>query len=157
MFEKHLWKSDILSKDVDRWPEKKMIKSMKCDLKPMFSSTVIDKLLSSESKASSIWMVRRCLITLNFSDTSRITAWNVCKYGVISVPYFSAFGPEKTLYLDTFHTVNIWRSLPDSPMNLFRKYVGCCEDNRSRFASFKRAAKTFSYNTHLKIKLVSNF
>ena len=36
------------------------------------------------------------------------------KYGVISGPYFPAFGlstgnygPEKTLYLDTFHTVNV--------------------------------------------------
>ena len=27
------------------------------------------------------------------------------KYGVFSGPYFSAFGPGKTLYLDTFHTV----------------------------------------------------
>ena len=55
------------------------------------------------------------------------TAWKVSKYGVISGPYFLAFGlntersevslvfnpnagkyePEITLYLDTFHAVKI--------------------------------------------------
>ena len=40
------------------------------------------------------------------------TASKVCKYGVFSDPYFPVFspntgkyGPEKTPYLDTFHTV----------------------------------------------------
>ena len=40
------------------------------------------------------------------------TAWKVSKYGVISGPYFPVFnpntgkyGPEITLYLDTFHAV----------------------------------------------------
>ena len=52
----------------------------------------------------------------------KITAWKVSKYGVLSGPYFSAFGlnterlvfrpnaekygPEKTPYLDTFHAVS---------------------------------------------------
>ena len=52
----------------------------------------------------------------------KITAWKVSKYGVLSGPYFSAFGlnterlvfrpnaekygPEKTPYLDTFHAVD---------------------------------------------------
>ena len=57
---------------------------------------------------------------------STFTVWKVCKYGVFSGPYFPAFGlnterygvslriqsecgkkygPEKTPYLDTFHTV----------------------------------------------------
>ena len=38
------------------------------------------------------------------------TVWKVCKYGVISGPYFPVFnpntgkyGPEITAYLDTFH------------------------------------------------------
>ena len=35
-----------------------------------------------------------------------ITAWKVSKYGVFSGPYFLAFGPENTPYLDTFHTVH---------------------------------------------------
>ena len=41
-----------------------------------------------------------------------LTAWKVCKYGVISGPYFSIFGlntgkygPEITPYLETFHAV----------------------------------------------------
>ena len=41
------------------------------------------------------------------------TAWKVCKCGVFFGPYFSVFGlnmgkygPEKTPYLDTFHTAN---------------------------------------------------
>ena len=41
------------------------------------------------------------------------TAWKVSKYGVFSGPYFPAFGlntgkygPEKTPYLDSFHTVS---------------------------------------------------
>ena len=29
------------------------------------------------------------------------------KYGDFSGPYFPAFGPDKTPYLDTFHAVNI--------------------------------------------------
>ena len=29
----------------------------------------------------------------------------MCKYGVISGPYFPVFGPEITAYLDTFHAV----------------------------------------------------
>ena len=40
------------------------------------------------------------------------TAWKVSKYGVISGPHFPVFrlntgkyGPEITLYLDTFHAV----------------------------------------------------
>ena len=40
-----------------------------------------------------------------------ITVWNVSKYGDFSGPYFSPnagkYGPEKTLYLDTFHAVYI--------------------------------------------------
>ena len=41
-----------------------------------------------------------------------LTAWKLSKYGAFSGPYFSVFelnkgkyGPEKTPYLDTFHTV----------------------------------------------------
>ena len=34
------------------------------------------------------------------------TMWKVSKYGVISGSKFSIFGPEITLYLDTFHTIN---------------------------------------------------
>ena len=34
-----------------------------------------------------------------------VTAWKVSKYGVISGPYFPAFGPEKPPYLDTFHAL----------------------------------------------------
>ena len=37
----------------------------------------------------------------------RLSAWKVFKYGVFSGPYFPAFRPEKTLYLDTFHAVII--------------------------------------------------
>ena len=40
------------------------------------------------------------------------TAWKVSKYGIFSGPYFPVFGlnigkygPEKTLYLNFFHTV----------------------------------------------------
>ena len=33
------------------------------------------------------------------------TAWKVSKYGIFAGPYFPAFGPEITPYLDTFHTV----------------------------------------------------
>ena len=43
------------------------------------------------------------------------TAWNVAKYGVFSGPYFPVFGlntgnygPEKSLYLDTFHAVKLF-------------------------------------------------
>ena len=36
-----------------------------------------------------------------------ITVGNVSKYGAFSGAYFPAFGPEKTPYLDTFHTVRV--------------------------------------------------
>ena len=56
--------------------------------------------------------------------SKRITAWKVSKYGVFSGPYFPVFwliygvnlriqseykkyGPKKTLYLDTFHVVDL--------------------------------------------------
>ena len=39
------------------------------------------------------------------SNEIRYTAWKVSKYGVFSGPYFPAFGPEKTPYLETFHAV----------------------------------------------------
>ena len=35
------------------------------------------------------------------------TVWKVSKYRVFSGPYFPAFGPEKTPYLDSFHAVVI--------------------------------------------------
>ena len=57
--------------------------------------------------------------------TMQGTAWKVAKYGVISGPYFPAFGlntersvfspnagkyePEITPYLDTFHAVRVIR------------------------------------------------
>ena len=44
----------------------------------------------------------------------RITAWKLSNYGVLSGPSFHVFspntgkyGPEKTLYLDTFHAVDL--------------------------------------------------
>ena len=39
------------------------------------------------------------------NSKSHSTAWKVPKGGVIFVPYFPVLGPEKTLYLHTFHTV----------------------------------------------------
>ena len=33
------------------------------------------------------------------------TEWKVSKYGVISGPSTGKYGPETTLYLDTFHAV----------------------------------------------------
>ena len=40
-----------------------------------------------------------------FKKSPKYTAWKACKYGVFSGPYWK-YGLEKTLYLDTFHTVN---------------------------------------------------
>ena len=60
------------------------------------------------------WLVLHHSIWIN----EAITAWKVFKYGVISGPYFPAFGlntgkygPEITPYLDTFHAVNLYPSL----------------------------------------------
>ena len=33
------------------------------------------------------------------------TVWKVSKYGFFSIPNTGKYGPEKTSYLDTFHTV----------------------------------------------------
>ena len=35
------------------------------------------------------------------------TVWKVSKCGVFSGPYISAFGPEKTPYLETFYALNM--------------------------------------------------
>ena len=47
----------------------------------------------------------------NSNSEKQVTAWKGPKYGVVSGPYFPVFspnigkyGPEVTLYLDTFHT-----------------------------------------------------
>ena len=53
--------------------------------------------------------------TWNLLDINQVkmsnTAWKVSKYVVFSGPYFPVntgkYGPEKTLYLDTFHAVKI--------------------------------------------------
>ena len=60
-----------------------------------------------------LWVMPNTGSSLRGNATVQIfTAWNVSKYGVISGPYFPAFGlntgkygPEKTSYLDTFHAV----------------------------------------------------
>ena len=50
--------------------------------------------------------------SVNSVSSISSTAWKVSKYGVISGPYFPVlrpntgkYGPEVTLYLDTFHAV----------------------------------------------------
>ena len=50
------------------------------------------------------------------------TAWNISKYGVFSGSYFPVFslnagkyGPEKTPYLDTFHTVPVLPTFTFAP------------------------------------------
>ena len=55
------------------------------------------------------WKIRG----VSFSFTFIIIARKISKYGVFSVPYFPVFspnkgkyGPEKTQYLDTFHSVS---------------------------------------------------
>ena len=52
------------------------------------------------------------IITMTHCNRICYTAWKLSKYGVISGPYFPVFspntgkyGPEITLYLDTFHAV----------------------------------------------------
>ena len=53
------------------------------------------------------------------------TAWKVFKYWVFSSPYFPVFnsstrkyGPERTLYLDTFHAVRTFCAGADLPAKL---------------------------------------
>ena len=67
-----------------------------------------------------LWYLHRWHFSVknwNLKSLESATAWKVSKYGVISGPYFSAFGlnagkygPKTTLYLDTFHTVRIRQS-----------------------------------------------
>ena len=40
-----------------------------------------------------------------FNSCISPTAWKVSNYRVFSGPYYRAFGPENTPYLDTFHAV----------------------------------------------------
>ena len=56
------------------------------------------------------------------------TVWKVCKYGVISGPYFSVFslntenyGPEITPYLDTLH---IFKMLQRTWQHYIREVTG---------------------------------
>ena len=50
------------------------------------------------------------------SNIYNSTAWKVSKYGVFFGPYFPVFGPEKTLYMDTFYAV--WSF---QPLTIFTK------------------------------------
>ena len=64
-------------------------------------------------KCSNVSSPRDCICQDSFSLYLLMnTAWRVSKYGVFSSPYFPVFiskagkyGPEKTPYLDTFHTL----------------------------------------------------
>ena len=54
------------------------------------------------------------------------TVWKVSKYGDFSGPYFPLFGlktrkygPEKTPYLDTFHTVAVKTSIQNPAKHFF--------------------------------------
>ena len=42
----------------------------------------------------------------NWCYNAVVIAWKVSKYKVFSGSYFPVFGPEKTLYLDTFHAIS---------------------------------------------------
>ena len=48
------------------------------------------------------------IISLQLIFFTKTTAWKVSKYEAFSGSYFSTLGPEKTLYLDDFHAVNIF-------------------------------------------------
>ena len=68
-----------------------------------------------ENKAIDLSVLSPCF-TSRYLQKEPITAWKVSNKGVLSGPYFPAFGlnterygvygPEKTPYLDTFHAVN---------------------------------------------------
>ena len=54
----------------------------------------------------------------NWTGPVKFTAWKVSKYGVFSGPYFPVFGlntgkygTAKTLYLNTFHAVRVFKGL----------------------------------------------
>ena len=72
-------------------------------------------LLTEQIKWVSIWEEYWLLLILrNGLLKIPITTWKVSKYGIYSGPYFPIFklntgkcGPEKTPYLETFHTVYI--------------------------------------------------
>ena len=83
------------------------------------------KIVSQRCSAGSFFHKKiylRCLSMFWMFLCETITPWKVSKYGVFSGSYFPAFGlkylsifspnvgkygPEKTLYFDTFHAVNI--------------------------------------------------
>lgn len=86
---------------------------------------MIKKSWSSETKAFAMSMVKRYPLTINFSDTSRISKI----------------------------------SLPDSPMNLllYMQFVAKILDREVRLSNEQQKLLILSYNSHLTMKLVSNF
>ena len=73
------------------------------------------------------------------------TMWKVSKYGVISGSKFSIFGPEITLYLDTFHTVIISRinTLDTCQINLLQVFIF--------MQRIKRSTSPSVFSTYFKI------
>ena len=77
-------------------------------------------------------IVSDCLLPVLVTG-ERFTVWNVFKYGVFSGRYFPVFspnagkyGPEKTLYLDTFHAMTgFWMHFWKILITYFLWYTFC--------------------------------
>ena len=64
-------------------------------------NAIFENAALESSAATMAAILNECLVH------SRVTAWKVSKYGVISGPYFPVFGLEITPYLDIFHALTV--------------------------------------------------
>ena len=94
------------------------------------------------------------MLTEGNSPFSRVmgstnTVWNVSKYGIFSGPYFPAFGPEKTPYLDTFHAVqNSKRNPPISVSSLLLLTFWCYK--------YKEVSEILSTSTYFEFQCLKS-
>ena len=85
--------------------------NINCD-KPVVKTNTHFPPLPTNSTPSTITAYTNKITSATLTLRYKYTAWNMSKYGVISGPYFPVFslnrgkyGPETTLYLNTFHAV----------------------------------------------------
>ena len=103
-----------------------------------------------QTKLKKILIKQKCVIRIIFHVNEETcprpsTVWKVSKYGVISGSKFSIFGPEITLYLDTFHTVIISRinTLDTCQINLLQVFIF--------MQRIKRSTSSSVFSTYFKI------
>ena len=102
----YITESRVLSWSWQNWIFQNLRKSPNILLKAVWFAENGNKFDDIILVGKCIWLADITLSeTYTFTFEASTTAWKVSTYWVFSGPYFSAFRPEKTPYLSTFHVV----------------------------------------------------